>query len=137
MGIRATTTHAVVLPDEAIGTVQAGDWEILSGRIVIGTLKDKDFPGPYEIVAEGTLILSVRDREAIEAVTGLGSTRTALDLLAGVQRLARIKMGDVTIPFTPGQLEEIAYRAQKRGISVQRAMQEVVDRIKDELFHRS
>lgn len=135
--MQVTTAHEVRGLDETISRVDVGDWMILTHTgSIIGHVKAIAFPEPYEIVAEGTLTLSPSDREALELTTGIGTTRSAATLLAAVQRLARIRIGDVTIPFTPGQLEEIAYRAGKRGITVQRATQDVIDRIKDELFHR-
>lgn len=115
--------------------VKTGDWVVYQGAQPVAAIPDPDFPHPYEVVADGILLLDVRQREAIEAITGIGSTRTPADLLAAVERLARIRIGEVAIPFTPGQLEEIAYRAEKRGISVQRAIQDVIARIQDELFH--
>jgi hypothetical protein len=134
--VRVTHDHSVTMPDETVVIARVGDWVILSGSIIIAYLKDRDFPGPYEIVAEGTLTLSLQDRELLERTTGLGTTRTPMELVAAIQRLARIGIGDVQIPFTPGQLEEIAYRATKRGITLQRAVQDVIDRISGELFHR-
>lgn len=113
-----------------------GDWVIYdpSGSVVIGVLTAAAFPGPYEIVAEGTLTLSKAEREQLEATSGVGSTRTPADLIRAVQRLARIRIGDVNVPFTPGQLEELQHRAIKRGQTVQQTIQAVVDRIRDELF---
>lgn len=115
---------------------RAGDWKVMNGNVVVQILTAKEFPGPYEIEQQGTLTLTKQDRELLEEITGIGSTTSAGALIAATARLARIAIGDVTIPFTPGQLEEITYRASKRGITVQRAIQDVIDRIKDELFHR-
>jgi hypothetical protein len=42
----------------------------------------------------------------------------------------------VKVEFSPGQLEEIAHRAAKRGRSVEAELNAAVDRIKDEIFHR-
>jgi hypothetical protein len=127
----------MILPDESQLAIHIGDWLILSGSQTIAVLADKDFPGPYEIVGEGTLTLTKQDQELLEATAGIGAAQSARSLIAAVQRLARIRIGDVTIPFTPGQLEEIAHRATKRGIPVARAVQEIIDRIKDELFWKS
>jgi hypothetical protein len=82
------------------------------------------------------LHLSPLDCNELEAVTGLGSTRTPQHLLAAVERLASIKIGDIRLPFTPGQLAELQHRAAKRGHSVEAEMRAVVARIEDELFYR-
>jgi hypothetical protein len=135
-GIRATAPAVMLVPPDSEVPIKVGDWQIYNGAQCVAVLHADQFPGPYEIVAEGTLTLSLQDRELLEATTGVGTTQTAVDLIKAVQRLARIGIGDVRIPFTPGQLEEIAYRAEKRGITVQRAIQDVIDRISGELFHR-
>jgi hypothetical protein len=133
--VQVQTASEVRGLDESVGHVAAGDWMILNMQgMVVGHVAAKDFPAPYEIVAEGTLTLTKTEREALEAVAGVGTTQTGASLLAACQRLARIRIGDVTIPFTPGQLEELQARAVKRGQTTAQAMQAVVDRIKDELF---
>jgi len=83
------------------------------------------------------LQLSPADCNRLEEITGFGSTRSPEVFLAAVDRLASMRFGDIRVPFTPGQLEEIAHRASKRGRTVQAEMQAVVDRIQDELFHRA
>lgn len=115
---------------------QPGDWIITQGKLVLDVLPDKVFPGPFELVHEGGLLIPPVDREAIEAVAGIGACRSSLELVRSVQRLARIQIGGIDVPFTPGQLEELAARATKRGRTVQQELQAVVDRIRDELFWR-
>jgi hypothetical protein len=68
--------------------------------------------------------------------TGFGSTRSGPDLVKAIERLASIKVGDIRIPFTPGQVAELQHRAMKRGRTVEAEMKAVVDRIEDELFHK-
>lgn len=53
-----------------------------------------------------------------------------------IERLASIKIGDIRIPFTPGQLSELQHRASKRGHTVEQEMRAVVARIEDELFYK-
>jgi hypothetical protein len=136
--VRATQPARGTLPDGTEIFVRPGDWAIYAGTssTVVAVVGAAEFPGPYEIVAEGTLTLSRAERELIEATTGVGTTQTAMALLQAVQRLARISIGDVNIPFTPGQMEELKYRAEKRGQTVAQTLQAVVDRIRDEIFHR-
>lgn len=136
-GIRQSSPGVVTLPDGAERVVKPGDWLIYQGAYLLAICADAEFPGPtYEIVAEGTLTLTVQDRDLLERAAGIGCTQTAVSLILAVQRLARIQIGDVTIPFTPGQLEELKHRADKRSQTVAQAVQAVIDRIKDELFWR-
>lgn len=82
------------------------------------------------------LHLDPRDCTQLEEVTGLGSTRSASQLVAAVERLASLKFGDIRIPFTPGQLSELQHRAAKRGRTVEAEMKAVVARIEEELFYK-
>lgn len=72
----------------------------------------------------------------LEETLGLGATRDTANFVAAVERLASMRVGDIRIPFTPGQLAELQHRAQKRGRSLEAEMQAVVDRIQDELFYK-
>jgi hypothetical protein len=82
------------------------------------------------------LHLSRTECNHLEAYTGVGSTRTPDEFTRAVSRLASICIGDIRIPFTPGQLAELAHRAHKRGRSVEEEMRAVVSRIEDELFYK-
>jgi hypothetical protein len=84
----------------------------------------------------GGLPLSPAECRQVEELTGLGSTRSALSLIAAIDRLAAIRIGDVRLPFTPGQLSELQHRAVKRGHTVEQEIRAAVARIEDELFHR-
>ena len=136
--IRAAQPMRGTLVDGSTVFAAVGDWVVygLTGQQVIGVIPADKFPGPYEVVAEGTLTLQKPDRELIEETAGIGSTQSVPELIGAVRRLAGISIGDVRIPFTPGQLEELTLRARKRGQTVQQAIEAVVARIRDELFHR-
>jgi len=82
------------------------------------------------------LQLTPLDCTRLEETTGFASTRTVEEFLRAVERLASITIGDIRIPFTPGQLAELKHRAAKRGRTVEVEMQAVVDRIRDELFYK-
>lgn len=72
----------------------------------------------------------------LEETLGLGATRSPESFVAAVARLASMKIGDIRIPFTPGQLAELQHRAQKRGRSLEAEMKAVVARIEDEIFYK-
>jgi hypothetical protein len=88
------------------------------------------------VPAPGALTLTRYECNQIEETTGLGTTSSGPELLRAVQRLASIQIGDIRIPFTPGQLAELQHRAHKRGRSVAEEMKAVVARIEDELFYK-
>ena len=114
-----------------------GDWIVANQRTLLAVVPARTFPAPYELVDPAALTLSNADRTALESTLGLGATQTPAALVAAVSRLARLRVGEVEITFTPGQLEELAHRAEKRGRSLQAEIEAVVDRIREEIFWRS
>lgn len=135
--VRIASDTRVRLADGRDVQATAGLWLVNNGRITVDVLSEALLRERYQIVDQGERRLTAVDCARLELTTGVGSTRTAADLCAAVERLARITIGTVQVDFTPGQLEEIAYRAKKRGQTVQQALQAVIDRIREELFWRS
>lgn len=82
------------------------------------------------------LQLSRTEVSTLEAVLGVSVPLTPSSLLTAVERLASMKIGDIRIPFTPGQLAELQHRAQKRGRTIEAEMRAVVARIEQELFYQ-
>lgn len=89
----------------------------------------------YDTVEEGGLTLSGREARLLEDRLGPGVTASGEKLLAAVERLARIGVGEIELPFTPGQLEEMQHRATRRGRTMTEELKLVVSRLADELFH--
>jgi hypothetical protein len=83
------------------------------------------------------LQLTPADCARLEEICGLGSTRTPEALVLAIDRLASLRIGDIRLPFTPGQLSELQHRAAKRGRTVEAEMKAAVDRIQDEIFYRA
>jgi len=128
--------RGVMLPSGQVTFPALTDYIISRGDQIVDVCDATALTARYQIVTEGLTI----PREScvrIEEITGVGTTRTPAELLKAVSRLAAIAIGDVHIPFTPGQLEEIKHRAGKRGFSVAQELQRIVDRIKDEIFYKS
>ena len=97
-------------------------------------MRDQLAPPP----AEPGLHLSPRQVAQVEAALGVSVPFSSPEsLVAAVERLASVGFGDIRVPFTPGQLAEIAHRAAKRGRTVDAELKAVVDRIQDELFYRA
>jgi hypothetical protein len=100
---------------------------VLLDRVALALLRPAPVPG---------LQLSPAECNRLEETTGLASTQSAEAFIRAVERLASIRVGDIRIEFTPGQLSELQYRAQKRGRSIAEEMKAVVDRLRDELFYK-
>lgn len=80
------------------------------------------------------IVLADRARDQMEQLVGGGSLRSADDLLLRVRRLANVKFGDHELDLTPGQMEEIAFRAKKMGKSVEAVVKETWDRFTQDFF---
>jgi hypothetical protein len=127
----------VQLPDGRQATARAGEWLITRGSSVLEVVGPPELAARYEAVDPGDRTLPAAVCARIEQTTGVGSTRTPEDLARAIERLAHIEIGGIAIDFTPGQLDEIKYRASKRGRTVQQELQAVIDRIREDLFWRS
>src|SRR5258706_7444852 len=134
--VRQREQGRVRLPNMVEVLVYPGDWVISVGEQVIDVASAKTFETRYELVIDGLTL----DRTAcvrIEETTGVGTTRSPLELEQAITRLAAISIGEVKIAFTPGQLDELQHRARKRGFTIEQELQRVIDRIKAEIFYRS
>lgn len=80
------------------------------------------------------VILSGAELTAIEARLGGGHVMSAKDLVTKVARLGSIQFGHHEIRMTPGQMEEIAFRARKQGKTIAQVVQAVWMRLQDEFF---
>jgi hypothetical protein len=137
IAVRLATPQAVHLADGREFPARVGDWLITHGRTTVDLVGDSQLTARYTVDDEGARTLSSAICARLEQTTGVGSTRTPEDLCTAVERLAKIAVGTIQIDFTPGQLEEIAYRATKRGHTITQELQAVVDRIREELFWKS
>lgn len=116
----ATATH------EASGrTVQATD-------LMVAQLdRFRGIPATDRVV-----VIDSRTRAALEAILHGGSLRDSADLLAKVQRLGAIKIGEVRLDFSPGQLEELKHIANRNRRQVKDVVLETVRRIENQFFDR-
>jgi hypothetical protein len=130
-------TGELTLADGRTVLATKGHYIIRRGALAVTVLQANQIGlgRDYEPVQDA-LTLSPDQKQRLEATLGFGATRTAPDLVTAVERLASISIGTIRVEFTPGQLEEIAHRAKKRGHTVQQELEAAVDRIKGEIFHR-
>jgi hypothetical protein len=127
---------AIPLADGRTLTARPGDWRIFRGDLTVDVVSPARFAAEYEPVRQGGLELPQAACDQLEGTLGLGATRAVPVLLAAVERLASVRIGDIRIPFTPGQLAELSHRAQKRGRTVEAELRAVVARIEDDLFYK-
>jgi len=113
----------------------AGDWLISRSSAIVDFVRGR-LGEKYEIVVDHELVLPPQVVARLEQTTGFGTGKDPFTLVEAIERLASISIGTVRVEFTPGQLEEIAYRAKKRGHTVEQELKTAVERVKDEIFHR-
>lgn len=83
---------------------------------------------------ERSVVVSGRELEGLEGILGSGSVLHGPDLLKKVQRLAGISFLHVRLPFTPGQLEALAAKADRQGLSVEQLVERTAPRIYEQFF---
>lgn len=131
-----TVASVVDLVDGRQIPAMYGDWLITKGDQILDVVPETKLQETYEVVFTGGLKLSAESCRLIEDRLGPGVTGSDDALLAGIARMAAIRIGEVEVSFTPGQLEELAARAVKRGVTVKQTIEAVVARLRDELFWR-
>jgi hypothetical protein len=80
-------------------------------------------------------IVSHEDRGKLEALLGSGHIMTSKDLRERVERLARLRVGDIEIPFSSSEWREIELRASKRGITVEDECRQIVKKMHELFFN--
>lgn len=128
--------ETVTLADGRKVDARTGDVRIARGTLTLDVLAPERYLSEYEPVIEGGLQLTPQECDRLCELLGLAATATGSSLLAAVTRLGAIGIGDIRIPFTPGQLSELQHRARKRGRTVEAEMKAVVARIEEELFYK-
>lgn len=63
--------------------------------------------------------------------------KDGMDLLTRMERLARITFMGLDLQLSPGQLEELAYRAQRQGKSVGALIEEIWAQLREQFFYTS
>ena len=135
VAVRVRLASIVTLASGQPLPARVGDWLITSGPSILAVVPQAHLDEQYEVLQEGGLRLLPAACRALDDRLGPGTTQSADALLRAVTRLASIKVGEVEVRFTPGQLEELAFRATKRGRTLQQEIAQVVTRLESELFH--
>lgn len=79
--------------------------------------------------SERAILVRAPAREALEKTLGGTHLVSDGDLAARVAKLAALRVGEITIDFTPTQWQELTLRASKRGITVQEECQRIVKKM--------
>lgn len=72
--------------------------------------------------------------EALEGILGGGSIMNPQDLQKKVARLAGISFLHCRLPFTPNQLEALAEKASRNGLTVDQLVERTAPRIYEQFF---
>lgn len=72
--------------------------------------------------------------EKLEAILGGGSILNTADLLKKVERLAGISFLHIRLPFTPGQLEQLAEKAARNSLTVEQLAERTAPRMYEQFF---
>lgn len=112
------------------------DWIVLASgaHVIVDVISPKQFEKKYALVVDGRLTLEPEQRTSLERALGEGSTTSAESLVTAVRKLAPLKIGNVEVVFTPQRWEEIVRRAEKRGVTPAKYMQQVIDHVLQEMW---
>ncbi len=84
----------------------------------------------------GARILVVAEAlDTLETILGGGSILHEGDLCKKVERLAGVSFLHVRLPFTPNQLETLAERAERQGLTVDQLVERTAPRIYEQFFN--
>lgn len=72
------------------------------------------------------LLLFHVDLQRLEKMLGLGSLQTSEQLVERTERLAKIDIGGIEIPWTATQLEELKIRAAKNNLTPEELAKNIV-----------
>lgn len=81
------------------------------------------------------VVLSHEDRAAIESRLSSGHILSSADLRAKIEKLAALKVGEIEIPFTPSEWQELVHRATKLHIPVEKEVRRIVSKMHELFFN--
>jgi hypothetical protein len=110
--------------------------EAQSRHIPVGTIVAERLAAakPLDPRRRGFIVADAQTLQELESILGGGSLTSERNLVEKVRRLARIRFGDHTFQITPGQYEELAFRAKKTGRTVEQLVADLYTRMSRDLF---
>lgn len=112
----------------------AGSWIVCQGSTTKKVCSPRLFADTYDIVDDTALALSAESRTTLATILGLAALENEKELVGAIGRLARLSIGTVDVDFSPAQWVELRHRADKRGISVQALVKQIVDKITQDIW---
>ena len=134
MAVPVVRPQQVSLPDGTFITTQVGEWLITREDRVVDVVSTHELKKRYEPTEKEGVLVNGDSRSRIERSLGVGSTETPEMLATAVERMARLKIGDIRVDFTPGQWEHLTHRAEKMGLPVGDMLKRLVDRFTQDLW---
>ena len=80
------------------------------------------------------IVVEPRTRGRLELILSGGTLKDSEDLLKKVEGLADIKIGEIRIDFSPGELKKIKHWADKQRKTPEGILKDIVERIKLSIF---
>lgn len=133
--VPVTEGQVVSLIDGRLKVGQTGQFLVQQGGQTLEIVSEAELQKRFDVQEMGGLHLSGEERRAIEDRLGVGCCQSGKTLVQAVRRIAALQIGTVEIPVTPGQWEEIQHRAKKNGRTTEQEVQQIAQRLEDELFH--
>ena len=103
------------------------DPEVLASRLLATALHDLPASGRHVVLDQATL-------DVLASILFGGDVLNGADLVDKVSRLAGITFHNIRLEFTPGQLEELARRAERLGLTAEELTRRTVKRMEDLFF---
>lgn len=103
------------------------DLETAASQVLATGLSALPLQGRFAVIHQAEL-------QALEDILGGGSILNGQDLLKKVQRLAGISYHHIRLNFTPGQLEDLEWKAKRQGKTVEQLVEQMAPRIADQFF---
>jgi hypothetical protein len=80
------------------------------------------------------VVIDSESREKLENLLSGGTLRDGKDLVAKVQALADLHIGEVRVPFTPGELTQLKQYATRNNKSLQSVIEQTVKQMGSQFF---
>ena len=103
------------------------DLETAATRLLVEAAPTYPLTGRAVVVHGETL-------DRLEGILSGGSLLSAQDLQQKVERLAGISFLHLRLPFSPGQLEALAEKAERNGLTVEQLVERTAPRIYEQFF---
>jgi hypothetical protein len=129
------TTMRIEVADDALEVLDRASQrsalapELIASRTLREALAVLPVGGGRAVVVSGAAL------ERLGEILAGGAVLNQDDLVKKVERLAGVSFLHARLPFTPTQLEELAARAARQGLTVQQLVDRAAPRIYDTFFN--